>query len=118
MRIRLGYVAMAIDLKDCSPSKTITYTKYSKIDDEEVKLYKLKRIAEDNLKNTKRIILYNIAHNIKVYRLTSKIIPLATHPDVLQWDYQNELADHFNDLKELILKMTLELVLIQITLPL
>ena len=109
MRIRFGYVAMAIDLKDCSPSKTITYTQYNKIQDEEVKLYRLKSIAEENLKNTKRIILYNIAHNIKVYRLTSKLIPLVTHPDVLEWDYRKELSNLFDELRELIFKNNLRI---------
>ncbi|MTI70259.1 MAG: UV DNA damage repair endonuclease UvsE [Firmicutes bacterium] len=102
MIIRLGYVAMAIDLKKCSPSKTITYKTYKKIKDEEVKLYKLKKVAKQNIINTKRILLYNAAHNIKVYRISSKLIPLVTHDDVINWDYVNEFKDIYRDIKRII----------------
>jgi len=102
MKVRLGFVAMAIDLKDCSPSRTITYTQYNKIDDQEVRLYKLKKLTEENLKNTKRILLYNLAHDIKVYRLTSKIVPLATHPEVLKWNYVDEFQELYSEIKKII----------------
>lgn len=100
---------MAIDLKNCSPSKTISYTNYNKIVDDEVKLYKLKKLTEENLHNTKRILLYNIAHDIKVYRLTSKLVPLVTHPEVLKWDYIKELTTQYDAIKEIILKNNLRI---------
>lgn len=102
MRIRFGYVAMAIDLKDASPSKTISFTNYKKLPDDEVKLYKLKSITKQNLLNTKRILLYNAAHNIKVYRVTSKLVPLVTHNDVIEWDYISEFTDIYNQIKDII----------------
>ncbi len=104
MMVRLGYVAMTIDLKDCSPSKTITYSQYSKILDDEVKLYKLKKLTKENLINTKRILLYNAAHDIKVYRITSKLVPLINHPDVVYWDYTNEFTEIFEQIKNIILE--------------
>ncbi|WP_425447510.1 UV DNA damage repair endonuclease UvsE [Dethiothermospora halolimnae] len=102
MKIRLGYVSMAIDLKDCSPSKTVSYTQYKKIDDKEVKLYKLNKITEENLTNIKRILLYNAAHDIKVYRITSKIVPLVTHPDVIDWDYITPFKKLYNNINKII----------------
>ncbi|MGF7057086.1 UV DNA damage repair endonuclease UvsE [Brassicibacter mesophilus] len=104
MIVRLGYVAMAVDLKDCSPSKTITYSQYSKMLDDEVKLYKLKKLAKENLINTKRILLYNAAHDIKVYRITSKLIPLINHPNVSYWNYIDELSEVFDQIKAIINK--------------
>ncbi|WP_202710952.1 UV DNA damage repair endonuclease UvsE [Sporosalibacterium faouarense] len=102
MKVRLGYVAMAIDLKDCSPSKTITYTRYEKLKDDELKLYKLNKLTEKNLENTRRILLYNKSHNIKVYRLTSKIVPLATHNNVIEWDYVSEYTKIYNSISNII----------------
>lgn len=109
MKVRLGYVAMAIDLKNCSPSKTITYTRFSKIEDNEVKLYKLKNLTEQNLENTKRILLYNVAHDIKVYRITSKIIPLITHNDVLDWDYIGEFKGLYKKISTIITENNLRI---------
>lgn len=102
MKVRLGYVAMAIGLKDCSPSKTITFSRFKTLEDEEVKLYKLKKLTEENLNNTRRILLYNKAHDIQVYRLTSKLVPLVTHQDVLEWDYTSEFKDIYKNISDTI----------------
>ncbi|MBS4539919.1 UV DNA damage repair endonuclease UvsE [Clostridium sp. D2Q-11] len=102
MLIRFGYVAMAIDLKNCSPSKTMTYTNYEKMKDSEVKLYKLKKITKENLINTKRILLYNVASDIKVYRLSSRLVPLVTHSDVIDWDYTKEFQEIYKSISKII----------------
>lgn len=95
MRIRFGYVAMALELQDCSPSKAVTATNLAKIEDEEARIIKLRKTASENLENTLRILKYNLAHDIKVYRLTSKLIPLATHPMAEDWDYMDDLKAEF-----------------------
>ena len=87
MRIRFGYVAMSTILEDCSPSKTITAANLSKIPTGEAKIYKLTSLAKTNIKNTQRLFFHNQAHHIKVFRITSKIIPLATHPIAQDWDW-------------------------------
>ena len=87
MKIRFGYVAMSMTLKDCSPSKTITATNLSKMDSEEARCHKLDLLAKTNLENTRRLLVYNRSHNIKVFRITSRLIPLATHPIVQNWDW-------------------------------
>ena len=98
MLFRLGYVAMTLGLKDCSPSGTVTVTTFNKLPDEEAKLFRLRRIVRENLKNTLRILTFNQAINIKVYRFTSKLIPLATHPLAESWDYS---GDFRNELREI-----------------
>ncbi len=102
MIVRLGYVAMAIDLKNCSPSKTITFSRFETIEDKEVQLYKLKKLTEENLNNTRRILLYNKAHDIQVYRITSKLVPLVTHQGVLEWDYTKEFNDMYKSISSII----------------
>lgn len=95
MRIRFGYVAMALNVKDASPSKTVTATTLGKIEDEEARIIKLRKIGKENLENTLRILRYNAAHDIAVYRLTSKLMPLVTHALGEKWDYTSDLRDEF-----------------------
>ena len=85
MRIRLGYVAIALNLDKVTSSSTLTYSRYLKMD-EENRLKKLKEVTYSNIEALEKILGYNIENNINFYRMTSNFIPLATHPDVM-WDY-------------------------------
>lgn len=87
MRIRLGYVAIALNLKNVTTSSTVTFANYNKIKNEEEKLKKLKTVTFSNLDDLETILKYNIENNIHFYRLTSKLIPLSTHPEVT-WEYE------------------------------
>lgn len=100
MKIRFGYVANALGLWDSSPSKTITFTRYSALHKNE-RLEKLKSITAQNLRNSKRILFYNIANEIKLYRFSSSIVPLATHPEVM-WDFITPFKDEWEELGHLI----------------
>ena len=104
MILRLGYVAMTLNLEDCTPSGTVTYTLYKKLESEEAKKMRLTRVAKSNLNNTFRILKYNKALNIDVYRLTSKLIPLATHEELSNWDYQQDFRQQFLEIGEFIKK--------------
>ena len=81
MLIRLGYVALSKTL-DVTSSKTITYTNYLKDNN----IDKIDELIIENLKNLKEILIYNIKNNIHFFRITSKLIPLATKDDV-NFDY-------------------------------
>ena len=91
MIIRLGYVAISKAL-DITSSGIITYTNYLK---EENKDEKLDKIIKSNLDNLEKILNYNVKNNIHFYRLTSKLIPLATHKDV-SFEYINKYKDYYN----------------------
>jgi UV DNA damage endonuclease len=93
MKFRLGYVAMTKSLEDCSPSGTVTFTTYQKLSNVEAKRHRLHKTVEKNLLNTLRILRYNKALDIMVYRLTSKLIPLATHPELAGWNYTEEFSE-------------------------
>lgn len=99
MIIRLGYVAISKAL-DITSSGTITYTNYLK---EENKNEKLDKIIKSNLENLEKILNYNTKNNIHFYRLTSKLIPLATHKDV-SFEYINKYKDYYNKISEIINK--------------
>jgi UV DNA damage endonuclease len=102
MVIRLGYVAMTLNLVDCSPSGTVTVTAFNKLPDDEARMYRLRKLSRKNLGNTLRILRYNQAYNIKVYRFTSKLIPLATHPMMRGWDYTGDFRDEFRQIGDFV----------------
>ncbi|MDI7741214.1 UV DNA damage repair endonuclease UvsE [Lysinibacillus fusiformis] len=98
--IRLGYVAMSMELKNASPSKTMTFTQFQKIDDREAAIRKLEQLALTNLENTLRLLKHNVFHEIHFYRLTSRLIPLATHEALLDWDYMSPIKDKLREVGE------------------
>lgn len=83
---------MSTVLEDCSPSKTATVKYLSKIESESARFYQLTALAKTNLNNSFRLLCHNNAHDIKVFRLTSKLIPLATHPITENWDWLKAIA--------------------------
>lgn len=68
--IRLGYVGINTTLP--SPNKTFRLSNYS---DE-----RMLSTAEENLTNLKNILIWNKEQKIFLFRLTSQIIPLGSHP--------------------------------------
>lgn len=102
MIFRLGYVAMSLNLKDCSPSRTVSVSAFKRLPDDESRMYRLRKITRKNLESTLRILRYNKAYNIKVYRLTSKLVPLATHPEVINWNYVEDFRDEFTEIGDFV----------------
>ena len=97
MKIRLGYVALSKTI-NITTSSTITYTNFIN----EFEPYnKLNDIIDNNLDSLIEILNYNIKNNIHFYRLTSKLIPLATH-DKVNYDYINPFIDKYNIIKDII----------------
>ncbi|WP_276356664.1 UV DNA damage repair endonuclease UvsE [Cohnella caldifontis] len=95
MKVRFGYVAMSVQLENASPSKTMTMKTFSKLADRPAALRRLESIARENLHNTLRLLKHNRYMDVHVYRLTSKLIPLATHGDLEDWDPYTPLAEAF-----------------------
>jgi UV DNA damage endonuclease len=95
MIVRFGYVAMSVELENASPSRTMTMATFSKLGNRDAGLQRLERIAKENLHNTLRLLKHNRYMGVHVYRLTSKLIPLATHTDLADWDPYPALAAEF-----------------------
>ncbi len=100
MKIRLGYVSISKALNNITPSSTFTYTNYLKCENKEEKL---DSIIKSNLLDLKELIIYNIKNNIHFYRITSKLIPLATHKEV-NFDYIKKYSKQYNEISKLINK--------------
>lgn len=97
MIVRFGFVAMSVQLDDASPSRTMTMASFSKLADREAALRKLVQIAELNLHNTLKLLKHCRYMGVKLYRMTSKIIPLVTHEQLKDWDPYPALAQRFAD---------------------
>ncbi|MFJ8355686.1 UV DNA damage repair endonuclease UvsE [Bacillus paramycoides] len=105
MIMRFGYVSHAMALWDCSPAKTMTFTSWKKLKKQE-REDKLYNVTLQNLEHTIRILHYNIAHEIPLYRLSSSIVPLATHPEV-EFNYLQAFAPLWRKIGALILEHNL-----------
>lgn len=98
MKVRLGYVALSKALDDITTSRTITYTNYI---NKNYNTSKLLEITKNNLDSLYEIIKYNVKNNFHFYRLTSKLVPLATH-DKIDFDYITPLLDEYKKIGKLI----------------
>lgn len=90
MKVRLGYACITNCINDSS-SSPYTYSEYLKDGD----IDKLDRVIISNLKSLNNIIDYNIKNNIHFYRISSKIIPLATKDDV-KFDYTIKYKSYYD----------------------
>lgn len=100
MKVRLGYVALSKTIDNLTTSSTITYTNYK---EKNYTVDKLLEITKNNLDNLNELLIYNIKNNIHFYRLTSKLVPLATHNDV-NFDYITPLKETYEKIGNLINK--------------
>lgn len=100
MKIRLGYVSLAKTLDDITASHTITYTNYVK---NNYTVDKLIEITNLNLNSLKEILIYNVKNNFHFYRITSKLVPLATHKNV-KFDYIKPMLKKYEEIDNIINK--------------
>ena len=100
--IDFGYACISTLIKDCSTAKVVPMGRFNDIDDEEVQIYKLKKVAEKNLTNTIRLLWHNITEGFKLYRFSSQLIPLANHPSGQIWEYTETLSTKLEKLSKII----------------
>ena len=104
MKIRLGYVAISLTI-NLSASHTINYKNYQKLGTEAGNK-KLEFLIQKNLLELKEILKYNYYNNIHFYRISSGIVPLATHPDI-NFDYSATYKKEWKEVGDLIKKYDL-----------
>lgn len=96
--IRLGYVAMSMELVNSSPSQTMTFAQFQKLENRDAAIRKLERIAKSNLQNCLRLLKHNKGNDIHFFRFSSRLIPLANHEELNDWNYLKPLT---SELKEI-----------------
>ena len=102
MYIRLGYVAIALNLPKVTSSSHVTFSRYEKLISDEEKITTLKRVALSNLDDLYTILKSKIKNQIHFYRITSRLIPLATHPKVKDWRHRTFFKEDFRRIGDLI----------------
>lgn len=95
MKVQLGYVSIALKLPKVNTSSTVTYTNYCKLNTDEQKLDKLKKVTVSNVNDLYKILQYNVDNNIHFYRITSSLIPLNNHPEVKNWTFRKMFKRDF-----------------------
>lgn len=102
LSIRLGYVAMSVLLSNASPSQTMTVKQFEQITDNEAGLRRLERISTSNLQNCLRLLKHNKAHDIRFFRFSSRLIPLANHPLTEGWKFERILSPILKEVGEFV----------------
>lgn len=96
--VRMGFVAMSVNLQKCSPSQTMTFAQFKKLKDREAAIAKLERIAVSNIHNCLRLLKHCTAHDIRFFRFSSRLIPLANHEELAGWKYMHPLREPLREI--------------------
>jgi UV DNA damage endonuclease len=102
MIVRFGFVAMSMQLKNASPSKNMTEKTLKQIGNRGLAAKKVIRLAKENLNNTKRILYHALAHDIRLYRFSSRLIPLAAHPAFQKINFVRVLVPQLRQIGQIV----------------
>ncbi len=97
MSIRLGYVGINLTLQDEKEGprlRSITAKRLIPMEAKERRAH-LYQVARNNLKTLEAVLRWNHAKGIRLFRMTSDLVPLATHPVAAQWTWAEDLATEF-----------------------
>lgn len=97
MGVRLGYACINLSLqadKDGPRLKSVTAKRLAPMEPAERRRH-LFAVARNNLKTLEAVMRWNQRHHIALFRITSDLIPLATHPVAEQWRWEEDLAEEF-----------------------
>jgi UV DNA damage endonuclease len=83
----------------------MTFATYQKREKEERKA-QLLSITKNNLQRTLRVLHYCVAHELPLYRMSSSIVPLATHPEAA-WDFLKETVEERKEIEHIVKKYNL-----------
>lgn len=84
---RLGYACLCLALEDCSPRGTILRNASPE---------RLRALIAANLNGLQRVLEFNIARGVRMFRISSDIVPFGSHPvNTLAWwdEFAEPLAD-------------------------
>ena len=90
--MKIGYPCINLTL-ECRSSKTFRLKNYSN--------EKLINTVEGNLECLFEILKYNVNHKIYFFRITSDLIPFASHP-IMNFNWQDYFKQNFRDLGKFI----------------
>ena len=86
--MKIGYPCINLSM-DCRSSRTFRLKNYSES--------RLIETVEGNLNCLQKILDYNLEHNLYFFRITSDLIPFASHP-IMKFEWQNYFKNKFNEI--------------------
>lgn len=92
--MKIGYPCINYSI-NCKGNKTFRLKSYSE--------KRLIETVDNNLNCLKKILEYNIKNNILFFRLSSDMVPFASHP-ICKFDWMNYFRDEFKEIGEIIVK--------------
>lgn len=98
MKIRLGYACVPITIEETS-SHSLTYTNYKKLGSKANE--KLDSVIKNNFESLEKILKYNIKNDIIFFRMTSELIPLVSHPNVI-YDFITPYKSYYEKIGNII----------------
>ncbi|MBN1756545.1 UV DNA damage repair endonuclease UvsE [bacterium] len=90
--MKIGYPCINRTVK-CNGNKTFRLRSYSD--------QRLTETVQNNLACLQKVLKYNIRHNILFFRISSDLVPFASHP-VCKFDWQGHFSTSLNELGDLI----------------
>lgn len=97
MSIRLGYACINLSLQEGEEGfrlRALTAKRLSTMEQRERRAH-LYQVARNNLKTLEAVLRWNRRHGISLFRITSELIPLATHPVAADWNWEEDLSYEF-----------------------
>lgn len=85
--MKIGYPCINLSI-DCKGDRTFRLKSYSE--------QRLVETVDNNLNCLMEMLRFNVAYNIGFFRITSDLVPFASHP-VCQFDWQHYFQDKFQD---------------------
>ena len=89
MRMKIGYACLVVGV----PDTTMKTTRKANATDE-----RLTELIQNNLASMENMIDYNIKHSIKMYRISSDIIPFGSDLETNQLDWVNLFSENLKQL--------------------
>lgn len=104
MPLRLGYAGINLSLQaeqGGARLRSITAKRLATLEPRERRAH-LYQVGRNNLKTLRAVLRWNHSRGIFVFRITSDLIPLATHPIAAEWNWEEDLASDFAEAAGLI----------------
>jgi UV DNA damage endonuclease len=92
--MRIGYPCINRTI-DCTANSTFRLKSYSEI--------RLKQTLKNNLDCLRRILQFNLEHKMFFFRISSDIVPFASHP-INKFNWQRYFREEFEEIGEFIVK--------------
>ena len=92
--MRIGYPCINLTV-GCSSGRTFRLKSYSDS--------RTKQTVKNNLICLQRILKFNVEHNLLFFRITSDIVPFASHP-TNNFDWQEHFKEDFERIGEFIIR--------------